>query len=245
MAELSHLHPLMQILVLIGSLFIFIWFGNFLTTFYYRIPRNIPVNGITNPPMCSNCGTKIKWPYFGPLIAFILTDGTCKICKSKIPKEYLYIEIGTTLILFVNFLTKGFTGNIVAQTLFIWSLIMAALINYKHRTVHEKTTWIVLTLGLINIGTIQLDTQIILTFCFAMIFTMAIHAIKNHFKDEPLTQGQFWFLIILAFLITTKIWLIVLLLSFLIDKVGLLRKKYNIDFLTTMLILTIIQFIFG
>ncbi len=119
-----------------------LWFGNFITSFYFRIPRGISLNGKTHPPMCSNCGVKLKYPDYGPLYYYLFRGKSCKVCGALIPKEYFFIELFTAITALITFLMHGLNDKSCFMIFVILSLILAMLINMKHGKIPEKSLWI-------------------------------------------------------------------------------------------------------
>jgi prepilin signal peptidase PulO-like enzyme (type II secretory pathway) len=133
-----------NIVTYIFMFFASLWFGNFITSFYFRIPRGISLNGKTNPPMCSNCGVKLKYPDYGPIYYYIFRAKKCKVCGVEIPKEYFFIEVFTAIICLLIFIIHGLNDKSCFMVFLILSLILAMLINMKHGKISEKSLWIVI-----------------------------------------------------------------------------------------------------
>lgn len=131
--------------LLFGYVFIFfvcLWFGNFITSFYFRIPRNIPLNGKTHPPMCSTCKVRLKYPDYGPLYHYIFRSKKCKVCSSPIPAEYFWIELCTAITLLTVFFFHGITEKACFMALAVTTLILCFLINAKHGTIPQTALWL-------------------------------------------------------------------------------------------------------
>lgn len=141
-----------MLLAVYGFLFfVSLWFGNFITSFYFRIPRGISLNGRTNPPMCSNCGVKLKYPDYGPLYYYLFKGRACKICGSKIPFEYFFIETITAVMCLVAFLMNGLVEGTFLMIFVLLSYILVFVINLKHGEVPEKALWIATTATVIYV----------------------------------------------------------------------------------------------
>ena len=76
--------------------------GNFATSFYFRIPKHIPLLGLNHinsvPPRCSKCNHYLKFKEYLPVIWFIICKGRCNYCGEKINVNYLIIEIFSLLL---------------------------------------------------------------------------------------------------------------------------------------------------
>jgi len=62
--------------------------GNFATSFYFRIPRNISLMGFnyTNsvPPSCSKCSHYLTLKEYIPIFGYVFCKGRCNYCGVKI-----------------------------------------------------------------------------------------------------------------------------------------------------------------
>ena len=171
----------MQITLYISYIFAFftsLWFGNFITSFYFRIPRGIPLNGKTHPPMCSTCNTRLKYPDYGPLYYYVFRAKFCKICKSPISPEYFFIELCTALICISVFAVHGVSEKSCLMVFVTLAYILTYLINTKHGVIPEKALWITLTAVLpYTFWSLKFEPSILYTiiihlpfgFCFGMI----------------------------------------------------------------------------
>ncbi|MFT4967457.1 MAG: hypothetical protein ACI9CD_000464 [Candidatus Deianiraeaceae bacterium] len=132
----------LPIIAYIFAFFVSLWFGNFITSFYFRIPRGISLNGKENPPMCSTCGIRLKYPDYGPLYYYIFRGKSCKTCGAPIPPEYFFIELFTALTCLTTFAVHGVSEKSCLMVFVILSYILALLINASHGKVPEKSLWI-------------------------------------------------------------------------------------------------------
>jgi prepilin signal peptidase PulO-like enzyme (type II secretory pathway) len=126
----------------IFAFFVSLWFGNFITSFYFRIPRGIPLNGKSHPPMCSTCGVKLKYPDYGPLYYYLFRGKCCKICGAKIPSEYFFIELFTAITCIFIFILHGVSEKSSFMIFIALSYILAFLINTNHGRIPEKSLWL-------------------------------------------------------------------------------------------------------
>lgn len=129
---------IINIISYIFAFFVSLWFGNFITSFYFRIPRSIPLNGRTHPPMCSTCGVHLKYPDYGPLYHYIFRGKKCNICGSVIPPEYFFIELFTGIACLLVFILHGVSEKASLMILAMLTYILAFLINAKHGRIPEK-----------------------------------------------------------------------------------------------------------
>jgi len=127
-----------------------LWVGNFLTSFYFRIPRGITLNGKKMPPMCSNCKTRLKYPDYGPLYYYLIKSKVCKVCGVKISSMYFFIELSTALLLIANFYLNGINEGTVISAFFIAAIILTLLINLEHNQCYQLSNTMLLFCALVR-----------------------------------------------------------------------------------------------
>jgi prepilin signal peptidase PulO-like enzyme (type II secretory pathway) len=75
--------------------------GNYMTSFYFRIPRGIPINGFSTKrgkaPHCSKCEHPLQVYEYLPVISWFTTLFKCNYCKQPIGYEYFLIEVSTMI----------------------------------------------------------------------------------------------------------------------------------------------------
>lgn len=237
-------------LLLFAYVFIFfvcIWFGNFITSFYFRIPRNIPLNGRTHPPMCSTCGIRLRYPDYGPLYHYIFRGKKCKICGSLIPKEYFYIELLTGLACLSVFAIHGITEKSCFMVLTILTYILCLLINIRHGFIPEKAIWLtfvttisytIFSLKNEDMILYTIITNVAIGFIFGFIFKKIIEGefgIKKHISadnsqsvqnTDSIPQGYLQIFALISLVHTKGISIILFGIAFFL----LLTKKVNIRY---------------
>jgi prepilin signal peptidase PulO-like enzyme (type II secretory pathway) len=127
-------------------------FGNIGTTLFFRIPRNIPINGIEKPPMCSFCGIKLKYPYYAPFFQFILKGLKCYSCGAKIPLIYTLIEFFAGMFCALFFTFNPLNGYFIIKFLSILLIFLSTLIFFKESKFYDKLNWILLSTSLLKLG---------------------------------------------------------------------------------------------
>ena len=111
--------------------------GNYLTSAYFRIPRNIPINGLNNnigkAPHCSVCKHKLKFYEYFPVLNWFSTWFKCNYCLAPIDPAYMGLEIGMTLISIGLFETLGMNPQYAIAVLAASALLLnvALLVVYK------------------------------------------------------------------------------------------------------------------
>ena len=134
----------------IFSFIVSIWIGNFLTSFYYRIPRGITLDGKKMPPMCSTCGTRLYYPDYGPIYYYLFKAKSCKVCGAKVPVVYFFMELFIGAILILNFYFNDVNELSVISCFVIAALILNAMINFSHNQLYQLSLTMLLFCGIIR-----------------------------------------------------------------------------------------------
>jgi prepilin signal peptidase PulO-like enzyme (type II secretory pathway) len=111
--------------------------GNFATSFYFRVPRNIPLMGFNYvnsiPPRCSTCNHHLKLKEYIPLFGYIFCNGRCNYCGVKIDFSYFIIEILSLFLSLFCYYSFNFLDWYIIFVLFgIVSLMMSLNLNSSH-----------------------------------------------------------------------------------------------------------------
>jgi leader peptidase (prepilin peptidase)/N-methyltransferase len=126
--------------------------GNYLTSAYFRIPRNIPINGfnkIGKKPHCSVCGHKLKFYEYFPLLNWFSTRFKCNYCHAPIDPSYMIIEILLTIISLGLYLFLGMTPIYSIAVLFCGTLVLNLAFLFKHKKFFTKSVIWAVFLGLV------------------------------------------------------------------------------------------------
>jgi leader peptidase (prepilin peptidase)/N-methyltransferase len=122
--------------------------GSFLNVCIFRLPDGESV--VFPGSHCRSCKKPLGWYDNVPLLSFIFLRGHCRHCKSPISRQYFLIEIVTALlfVLFYHFFGPTPTGGI--YLVFSMALLVAGVIDLRHRIIPDEITLpgIVLGLGL-------------------------------------------------------------------------------------------------
>ncbi len=138
------------------SLFIYaVLAGNAATTAFFRIPRNIPINGWKivggKKPHCSNCGHLLRFWEYLPVLSWIFTKWRCSYCGSKTDIAYPILEIGSVVIIFVLYMFLGFGERIVINFLFFAALLLNTMLFVRHKRIFLKSMAIMLSSIIVNL----------------------------------------------------------------------------------------------
>ncbi|MCP5374649.1 MAG: prepilin peptidase [Rickettsiaceae bacterium] len=137
------------------SLFLFgVLIGNFTTTLFYRLPRNIMISGFnqqsTRPPFCSNCKHVLLFYEYLPILSWFSTLGKCNYCHTPINKSYIALEILIGLIAIILYYLVGQNLEYFFLYFCLATLtILNIFIYLEHNFISTK-----ITLGIIITGII-------------------------------------------------------------------------------------------
>ncbi|MGD8256878.1 MAG: prepilin peptidase [Desulfobacterales bacterium] len=112
--------------------------GSFLNVCIYRLPVS---KSIVHPgSMCPSCATPIKFYDNMPIISYLLLQGKCRQCKTKIPLRYPIIELLGGLFALGSYLKFGPSLDAIIYFAFIASLLVVTFIDLDHRIIPDRIT---------------------------------------------------------------------------------------------------------
>lgn len=101
--------------------------GSFLNAVIYRIPREISM--IRPRSSCPSCGHVLRPIDLVPVFSYLCLKGHCRYCKSKVPLNYLTIEILTSILYLVIYISFG--DSVLAVISWLLTAIIIAVIHIK------------------------------------------------------------------------------------------------------------------
>ncbi len=145
--------------------------GSFLNVVIYRLPKMMenewrsqcltllepeteqkaatPFNLASPPSRCPHCNHKIRpWENI-PLISYLMLQGRCRGCKSRISIRYPIIELVCGIMTGIVAWHFGAGWQAGAAMLFSWSLIALTMIDFDHQLLPDNITLPLLWLGLL------------------------------------------------------------------------------------------------
>jgi len=187
--------------------------GSFLNVVISRVPEG---KSVVHPASaCPKCGYQLRPIDNIPILSFLLLNGKCRSCKSRISIQYPIIELLTGVIFGLIYLRTGFTLLLLFDLALVSIFISVVMIDLEHEIIPDPLN---LSLGLLGLVYIFVTGQ-------------------NQWLDATygfLVGGGFLFLIALAgpmgggdikFMAATGLWLglfptvLALLLSFILGGV--------------------------
>ena len=127
--------------------------GNFTTTVYYRLPRNITIFGFdkvsNQPPICSVCFNILRFYEYLPVLSWFSTLGSCNYCGHKIDKTYLFLEIACGITSIALYYNIGFSEEYLVLLFFITISILQVALYNKYNKIWNLTLVIQIFCGII------------------------------------------------------------------------------------------------
>jgi prepilin signal peptidase PulO-like enzyme (type II secretory pathway) len=138
---------LLIITIIFGALF-----GNFATTFYYRLPRGLPINGGRlgiggKAPHCSVCNHQLRYYEYLPIINIFSTFGKCNYCGVKVDHSYHLLELGGVITAVLLFFQYNISFTFIAKLIYAILAILWAALCYKYRVFYKSL--IIMMLGVV------------------------------------------------------------------------------------------------
>lgn len=138
----------MNILVGIIIFFFGTIIGSFLNVVIYRFQSG---RGFGGRSMCMSCTKTLQWFELIPIASFIVQDGKCRTCRSRISKQYPLVEAVTgfifmLLVLKFSYLIETqvtlFVSLLVYYMYFFSLLIVIAVYDYRHKIIPDRIVWV-------------------------------------------------------------------------------------------------------
>jgi leader peptidase (prepilin peptidase)/N-methyltransferase len=95
---------------------------------------------VTPRSACRHCGQPIRWFDNIPLLSWVLLRARCRHCGAKISTHYLIVELVGALLAIACWHTWGFTWPALTHYAFVCCLLVAAMIDLKHRIIPDRIT---------------------------------------------------------------------------------------------------------
>ena len=123
--------------------------GSFLNVCIYRIPRKEDI--VLERSHCMSCGNVLKWYELIPVISFLIQDGKCRSCKTKLSLQYPLIELANGLIYIWIFAVKGFELESVLFCACASTLIVISMIDFRTYEIPFGCNLVILALGAVRL----------------------------------------------------------------------------------------------
>ena len=110
--------------------------GSFLNVCICRLPRDESV--VSPPSHCPNCSCGIRWYDNIPLISYLLLQGKCRGCGTRISAQYPLVELLNGLLTLALFLRFGPTFSFLVFFLFCSALVVITFIDLEHQIIPDE-----------------------------------------------------------------------------------------------------------
>jgi len=129
--------------------FIGLQIGSFLNVVAYRVPLGESVISPSRS-FCPNCHASIRARDNVPLFSYLMLRGRCRDCRSPIPIRYPIIEAVTGALFAVTGLVIGLEPELLADLVFVATLVVITVTDIEHRIVPNKVLAPVAVIGVLS-----------------------------------------------------------------------------------------------
>lgn len=114
-------------------------FGSFANVAIHRWPRG---GTVVTPPdsYCPSCEQPVAWYDNVPLLSWLVLRGRCRRCGDPIAIRYPAVELTMGLLWGVTAWVHGLSWLLLALLIFVWGLVVAAVIDLEHRIIPNRLT---------------------------------------------------------------------------------------------------------
>ncbi len=120
--------------------------GSFLNVIIFRYDHEGMSVLKPSRSFCPSCNRTLVWYENIPIISFLLLKGRCRTCHDRISPRYLFIEILTPALIWLNFCVFQFGWEWVGVSLITVSLLVVFFIDLQTSTISDWN-WIFVGVG--------------------------------------------------------------------------------------------------
>ncbi len=122
-------------------------FGSFLNVCIYRLPKS---QSLAKPGShCPHCKKPIPFYLNIPILSYLVIRGRCRSCGSKISIQYPLVELAAGVLTLLAFHKFGLSASFFFYTVFIYFLIVIAVIDLRTQMIYNKVLILLFIYGLI------------------------------------------------------------------------------------------------
>lgn len=176
-------------------LFLVFWLAviyiSLLNCITYRYVKNsdLKFTALIKSSTCEQCSERIRFPYYLPLIGFLLATGKSKCCQAKIPRKHFFIELLGGLITVVAWWLMKEKGLVV--TFLFFALIAVAVIDLKKQIIPFVFTVPVFISGFYFLPyTVPLEQRWYGAICGFLLTTLAMSFVSFLKKENVIAGGD-------------------------------------------------------
>jgi leader peptidase (prepilin peptidase) / N-methyltransferase len=122
--------------------------GSFLNVCISRWPLELSV--VAPRSRCPSCETPIPWFHNIPIVSYLVLQGRCRKCKTRIPIRYLIVEILTPILFFLAIWSFPAPVSWPFSFYLMASLVVATFVDLEHWIIPDKITLPGIAVGLIG-----------------------------------------------------------------------------------------------
>lgn len=110
--------------------------GSFLNVCIYRLPKDESI--VFPSSRCPYCHNQIRWFDNIPIVSYLLLDGKCRSCQTKISLQYPLVELLNGLLSLALFLRFGPTLSFSVLFIFCSALVVITFIDIEHQIIPDE-----------------------------------------------------------------------------------------------------------
>ena len=171
-------------------------FGLLLGSFYnvvgYRIPNGMSI--VKPNSFCPKCRHELKWYELIPVFSFLIQNGKCRNCKSRISLFYPIMELTTGILFAISYLVFGFSFEFIISILVVSFLVIVIVSDTNFLIIPDEITvfflLVTLVVEFIFKGlSFTLSSIVYGSFMFSMMYVVMLLG-KKILKEEALGGGD-------------------------------------------------------
>ena len=112
--------------------------GSFLNVCAYRLPLGESI--VSPPSRCTKCGRTLSWFDNVPVLSWVVLRGRCRTCKTPVSWMYPSVEIITSLVFVLTYVTYGPTLLSLVRVVFACALIVLFITDLQHKILPNTIT---------------------------------------------------------------------------------------------------------
>lgn len=112
--------------------------GSFLNVCIWRLPRRQSV--MAPRSYCPSCGRQLAWWELVPVVSYLVLGGRCRTCRRPISLQYPLVETATGVLYVLSVYFWGPGLHAVRTAVFGSLLIVAGVIDARHRIIPDVVT---------------------------------------------------------------------------------------------------------
>jgi leader peptidase (prepilin peptidase)/N-methyltransferase len=135
-------------LVLLTITLLGLCIGSFLNVCAYRLPLG---GSIVYPASrCTSCGRTLSWFDNVPVLSWVVLGGRCRTCRAPVSWMYPSVEIVTSLVFVLTYLTYGLTLLSLVRVVFACALIVLFITDLQHKILPNTITLPGIVVGFVS-----------------------------------------------------------------------------------------------